>query len=116
MIENTTEDGGNIVQGSPRWVDDRRVRAPPDRNSVVGEPSPSSQPPPHQGSSETCGQSKGGGWGRDDAACRRGGRLSGNLEGSSALPKGQRQRLLRSDSDRAILGRVDYKAVKRDLR
>ncbi|CAM9136319.1 unnamed protein product [Ectocarpus sp. 12 AP-2014] len=45
----------------------------------------------------------------------------GSVRGSPEAPGGvqqqrQRQPLLRSDSDRAILGRVDYGAVKRDLR
>lgn len=108
MMEDT-KDGGNIGQD----VEDR-VRAPPHSNSVVGESSsPLSQ---HHGSSEMCGQEERGGWDRGDATRRRGRCPSGTPEGSSAPPKGQQQRLLRSDSDRAILGRVDYKAVKRDLR
>lgn len=98
-MENATKDSGNDEREEARRLEDQRVRAPPHSNNVVGE-----SPLTDQGSSEMCGQGDGGGRCRDPAAC------------STALPKGQRQRLWRSDSDRAILGRVDYKAVKRDLR
>lgn len=117
MAENTTKDSCNAGRGGAPWVADQRVRAPPHSDSVVGESSSlSSSSPLHQGSPETCGEGEWGGRGGDNAACRRSRRCRGTPDGGSALPKGQRQRLLRSDSDRAILGRVDYKAVKRDLR
>ena len=104
MVDNTTNGGGNTGRGVE---ENPRIRAPPHSNGVVGEPS---------SSLSSCGQGQGGGggggWDREDAAYQR-----GTSEGSSALAEGQqRQRLRRSDSDRAILGRVDYKAVKRDLR
>jgi len=101
-VENTTSSDGR----TERMMKEQRVRAPPHSNDVVGK------------SSSSGGEGEGG---RDrdiagDRCCRH---SSGPPEGSSALlPKGQqhRQRLSRSNSDQPILGRVDYKAVKRDLR
>lgn len=98
-----------------------RTQETPHSNGVVGQSSS------YGGSNQVSGQAGGGGPARRKIAYSDGSSSSvaeGAEEGGPEKTKGERQqqqqehrpRLLRSNSDRAILGRVDYNAVKRDLR
>lgn len=101
----------------PRMAGESKL-APSHSNAVVGRPS-YNRPyevvaQEHQSERESSKNKIGSGVG-----CGQGG--DGFVQGSPEAPGGvqqhrQCQPLLRSDSDRAILGRVDYGAVKRDLR
>lgn len=92
--------------------------APSHSNAVVGQPSydrPSEVvAQEHESERESSKNKRGSGGG-----CGQGsdGFVQGSPEAPGGIqPKRRRQPLLTSDSDRAILGRVDYGAVKRDLR
>ncbi|CAM9726556.1 unnamed protein product, partial [Pylaiella littoralis] len=98
-----------------------RTQETPHSYGVVGQSSS------YGGSNQVSGQAGGGGPARRKIAYSDGSSSSvaeGAEEGGPEKTKGERQqqqqehrpRLLRSNSDRAILGRVDYNAVKRDLR
>lgn len=104
--------------GSVNGMADKSKNAPSHSNKVVGQLS-------YDRSSEGFAQEHESDWeptkskNRSGGGCRQSG--DGIVDRSPEAPGGiqqqrQRQPLLRSDSDRAILGRVDYGAVKRDLR
>ncbi|CAB1111974.1 unnamed protein product [Ectocarpus sp. CCAP 1310/34] len=112
----TLNDSGN--GGCPPRMAGESKLAPSHSNAVVGRPS-YDRPyevvgQKHQSERESSKNKIGSGVGCGQVS-------GGSVRGSPEAPGGvqqqrQRQPLLRSDSDRAILGRVDYGAVKRDLR
>ncbi|CAM9617614.1 unnamed protein product [Ectocarpus sp. 4 AP-2014] len=112
-----TLNGSGNGGGPPRMAGESKL-APSHSNAAVGRPS-YDRPyevvaQEHQSERESSKNKIGSGVG-----CRQG--SDGFVRESPEAPQGvqqqrQRQPLVRSDSDRAILGRVDYGAVKRDLR